>query len=214
MSCRQCEGIEKLFDESVAKDELEDYRANGPANETRLLLDALKSSPIKGLTLLDIGGGVGAIQHDLLRAGVSSAVNIDASQSYLEAAQQEAARLGYADQVTYLHGDFVDLAEDIAPADIVTLDRVICCYHDMPALVGASSARARRFYGLIFPRDSWLHRIGFKVENLFIRLQRNPMRVFTHRTDDVDAVVRGNGLKRRYYRKTLVWQVMVYERAD
>jgi hypothetical protein len=57
MTCRQCEGIEKLFDESVAKDELEDYRANGPAKETRLLLDALKSSSIEGLTLLDIGGG-------------------------------------------------------------------------------------------------------------------------------------------------------------
>lgn len=214
MTCRQCEGIEKQFDESLAQGELEDYRAKGPAKETRLLLDALKSRPVEGMTLIDIGGGVGALQHDLLRAGVSSAVNVDAATSYLGAAKREAERLGNLDRMTFLHGDFVALAPDIAPADIVTLDKVICCYHDMPGLVGASSARASRLYGLIFPHDSWPHRIAWKIIGLSLRLQRNPMRVFTHRTADVDAVLRGNGLQRRYYRKTFIWQVMVYERAD
>ncbi len=41
-------------------------------------------------------------------------------------------------------GDFVEVAGSIQPADIVTLDRVICCYPDVERLVGLSSQRATR----------------------------------------------------------------------
>ena len=139
MDCCQCRGIESQFDQNEAKRKLREYRRHGPARTTRILLDALMAEHIQGLTLLDIGGGIGAIQHALLKAGVSRAVDIDASSAYLSAAKSEAARQGYADRISYQHGNFVDLADSISPADIVTLDRAICCYHDMPALVGRSS---------------------------------------------------------------------------
>ncbi len=69
MSCAQCQGIERMFDRRAAERELRQYRAAGPGGTTRLLIDALKAEGVAGLTLLDIGGGVGAIQHELLRAG-------------------------------------------------------------------------------------------------------------------------------------------------
>jgi magnesium-protoporphyrin O-methyltransferase len=213
MNCCQCQGIEAVFDPKHAAKELENYRKKGPANTTRMLIDALISRGVEEMTLLDIGGGVGAIQHALLRAGMTTAVGVDASPAYLEAAKEEAERQGFADRVTSHAGDFVDLAPEIPPADVVTLDRVICCYHDMEALVGLSSERARRLYGLVFPRDEWWVRMAGPIANLFFRLRRNPFRVFLHPTEAVDAVLRGNGLVQRFCGKTLVWQVMVYQRV-
>jgi magnesium-protoporphyrin O-methyltransferase len=114
--------------------------------------------------------------------------------------------------VTYHYGNFVDLAEDIAPADIVTLDRVICCYPDMEKLVGLSAARARKLYGLVYPRDVWWMRFGITLENIFYRLRRSPYRAFIHSTQAVENVLDINGFKRHSHRQTLAWQVAIFIR--
>lgn len=208
----QCKGVEMMFNQKSAVRELKQYRRKGPNRTTQMLIDALKTEGIEGMTLLDIGGGVGAIQHELLSAGVRSAANVDASAAYVAVAKEEAERRGHAGLVSYYHGDFIQLAPEIAPADIVTLDRVICCYDDMQALVGLSSARARNMYGLVYPRDTWWMKIRVAIENFVYRLVRNPFRSFVHPTDQVDAVVRSSGLRRRLYLKTFLWQVVVYAR--
>ena len=77
---------------------------------------------------------------------------MEASAAYLAAAREETARRGHTDRLKAHHGDFVALAPEIPSADIVTLDRVICCYRDMPALVAQSAARARKLYGVVYPR--------------------------------------------------------------
>ena len=212
MTCPHCQGAEKIFDQGTAERDLKTYRAHGPGTTTRMLLEALKDAGVAGRTLLDIGGGVGAIQHELLKDGASSAIAIDASSAYLQAARQEAERQGHADRVAYHQGDFVALAPQLPQADIVTLEKVICCYPDMRALVGLSSARAGKLYGVVFPRDTWWMQLGGLFVNLFPRLQRNAFRFFVHPTASIEAVVRANGLERRYYRKTLFWQVIVYSR--
>ncbi len=210
MSCCQCQGIEELFNDQLVERELASYRTNGPSKTTRWMIEALKKEGVQGLSLLDIGGGVGAIQHELLESGVQNATDVDASQAYLRAAQTEAQRRGTAGRVDYHHGNFVDLASQVGPADIVTLDRVICCYPDMEKMVSLSAGRARKFYGLVYPRDAWWLKIGFAVMNFIFRLRKNPFRIFPHSTRAVEALVQSNGLKRRFYRKTFVWQVIVY----
>jgi len=97
--CRQCEGLENVFDDGTAKSDLESYRREGPAKTTRLLLDHLRGAGVDGLTLLDIGGGVGAIQHELVASGVRATVDVDASRAYLAAARSEAARRKQRDGV-------------------------------------------------------------------------------------------------------------------
>lgn len=211
--CSQCEGLERMFDGEVAREELADYRENGPADTTRMLLDALIQRDVRGLTLIDIGGGVGAIQHELLQAGMEHGVGVDASSAYLSAAHSEAERLGYAARMKYWHGDFVALAPQIEAADIVTLDRVLCCYPDMQALVGLSSERARRFYGVVFPRDNALYRLVQRLMNLYFRLTRNPYRFFIHPTRTVDSLLTAQGFCRAFRRTTWLWQVLVYERT-
>ena len=212
MSNCHCRGAETLFDAKVATRELRQYRRRGPRKTTRLLLDALEAAGVAGRTLLDIGGGVGVVQHELLRAGVTEASGVEASAAYLAAAREEAARQGHADRLRLEHGNFVELAPTLPPADIVTLDRVICCYPDMPALVGLSVALAREAYGLVYPRDTWWVKVGLALGNLALWARRNPFRTYAHPTAAVDALVRGHGFAPRFMRRTLIWQVVVYRR--
>jgi hypothetical protein len=212
MTCPQCQGADKLFDKGVAEGDLRDYRRKGPGKTARILLDALKSAGIQNSTLLDIGGGVGILQHELLKSGASAATHVDASSAYLAAAREEAARQGHAERITHHHGNFVDLAPQLPQADVVMLEKVICCYPDMRALVGLSSARAGRLYGVVFPRDSWWMKIGGRLINLVLAIQRSGFRFFVHPTEQIESVIHANGLQRRFYRKTLIWQVIVYSR--
>jgi len=212
MNCCQCQGIEEVFSQGYVTKELSRYRLKGPIKTTRMLIEAIKEAGVDGLTLLDIGGGVGAVQHELLEAGVKDATDVDASKAYIQAARAESQRRGLAERVSYHYGNFVDLAKDIDSADIVTLDRVICCYDDMEKLVSLSAGRARKLYGVVYPRDTWWIKIGLAVGNLLSRLQRSPYRAFAHPTQAVEALVNSLGLKRSSYRQTLVWQVVVYSR--
>src|SRR5215211_5358269 len=107
MTCPHCRGVDKIFDRGTAERDLKAYRNRGPGTTTRLLIAALEAAGIANLTLLDIGGGVGAIQHELLKDGARSAIAIDASSAYLHAAQQEAERQGHDDWIAYQQGDFV-----------------------------------------------------------------------------------------------------------
>ena len=96
---------------------------------------------IEGSTILDIGGGIGVIDQELLKAGAGHATMVDVSHAYLDVAREEARDADLLDRIDFHHGDFVGRAAETEPADIVTLDRVVCCYHDADALVGLSSAR-------------------------------------------------------------------------
>lgn len=213
-SC-QCQGIEQQFDRRHVARKLEEYRRRGPAASTSQLVDALKALGIGGMTLLDVGGGVGPIQHELLRAGVRAAVSVEASTAYVEAARSEAERLGLDDRITHVRGDVVDLADQLAEADVVTLDRVICCYDAMERLIAASAGRARRFYGVVYPRDTWWVRAAMAVwYNARYRLRRNPMRNFIHRTVAVEAAIRRHGFERLFNREMGAWQVAVFGRAQ
>lgn len=212
MNCCQCQGIEEFFSQEYVDQELKRYRAQGPIQTTRMLIDAVKQAGVADLTLLDIGGGVGAVQHELIAAGARSATDVDASSAYISAARLEAQHRGCAQQVDYRHGNFVDLAAEIAPADIVTLDRVICCYDNMEQLVSLSAQRARKLYAVVYPRDTWWVKLGTTLENFTYWLRRNPFRGFVHPTRAVEAIISKNGLKRRSHRQTLIWQVAVYSR--
>jgi magnesium-protoporphyrin O-methyltransferase len=174
------------------------------------LIEVLIRMGVEESSLLDIGGGVGAIQHALLEAGARRARSVDASAAYAEIARQEADRRGLAAKIDILHGDFVALADSIPSADIVTLDKVICCYHDVRALVAASAARATRLYGLIYPRDAWWLRPVFAAGNLIFRLRRSSFRIFLHATAEVEATIAAQGLRAAFRRNHGIWQVAVF----
>jgi hypothetical protein len=207
----QCDGIESRFDEPYAAEKLALYRDSGPDLSTTALIDALREEDLTGRTLLDIGGGVGAIQHELLRSGVASVQEVEASVAYLAACKAEAKRQGHADRITHLSGDLASVAADVQPADIVTLDRSLCCWADMPDLVSRSAALAKWRYGLVYPRDALWVRYGWRLySNLRKAASRNAMRVLAHRRAEVESILADHGLRRHSYAEVGVWQIAVY----
>jgi magnesium-protoporphyrin O-methyltransferase len=130
-----CERKEVKFDEAYAAERLQRYRTMGPDPSTRALLEAIVAEDVRGLTLLDIGGGVGAIQHELLDQGLASVQEVEASAAYSAACAQEASARGHADRITHLVGDFSSVAHAVSPADIVTLDRSVCCWREPLVLI-------------------------------------------------------------------------------
>lgn len=208
-----CDAFASIFDRRTAARDRERYEREGPDRTTRLLLELLAPYRSAGDSLLDIGGGIGIVDVELLRTGAGHAVLVDASTAYLEVARQQARRAGLLDRIEFVEGDFVRRAEAIERADIVTLDRVVCCYHDMDALVGLSSQRARTAYGLVLPRDRWITRLAIAAANLSYRLRRRAYRAYVHPTSRVDEIAAGNGLVPRAERQTWVWRVVVYDRG-
>lgn len=202
-----------LFDSRMANRDLEDYRKHGAEGETRELIAAIAGRGVGGARLLDIGGGVGVIGQELLTAGASRLTDVDASRAYLDAARWLAEQRGTADRGEYHYGDFVTLAPAVAAADVVTLDRVVCCYADWRALVDASVAKAQRLYGLVYPVDRWWIRIGATLGNAALRLMRQSFRFHVHPTRAIDARVRAAGFERSFERRGWIWQVVLYERT-
>lgn len=202
------------FGERAARKDLAAYRRSGPDRTTAWLIEGLSAGQDDGMTVLDIGAGVGAVHLALLDSGAVAAVDVDGSPAYVAVAREEAERLGVSALVRYVTGDFVELAAQIEPADLVALDRVVCCYPDMEALVRLSVARAKVRYGLVYPRDrAWIRALSGAL-NAVARLFRRRFRIWAHRTADVDAIVRAAGFVPRLERRTLFWQVVVYERPN
>jgi hypothetical protein len=218
MHCSQCDGIEHQFDRRAARRNLRRYRRRGPDTTTRLLIaalrDAMNDRGAHDASLLDIGAGIGAIHHELLDDHVTRAVHVDASSAHLAAAREETERRGHGARVEFVAGDFVAMAAQVPAADVVTLDRVICCYHDMRQLVGLSAQKATRLYGAVYPREiGWMH-LGIAAINLWQRITRSSFRVFLHEPSAIDAVLRGAGLERMSVRRTIGWEVVVYARPS
>ncbi len=214
MTCCRCTGVESIFTARLAAGDLRRYRKHGARRTTRRLVEAITAAGVRDMTVLDIGGGVGVIAHELARAGVRHVTSVEAAPAYLDAAREEAQRQGYAERATMLRGDFVTLAPTIPAADIVTLDRVICCYPDMPALVAASAGRAQRLYGVIYPRERWWTKAGVRLFNLLLRLIRNAFRTYVHPVAAIEAAIGDAGLTPRVAHRTLLWEIALYQRGD
>jgi SAM-dependent methyltransferase len=201
-----------IFDRSAAEQDRERYRSRGPDRTTRMLLDLIGRQVAVGASLLDVGGGIGVIDHEMLRAGVGHAVLVDASGPALEVARQEARASNVLDRLELIEDDFVRRADGIDAADIVTLDRVICCYPDAESLVSLSAGKARHIYGVVLPRDRLAARLWIRFVNLGFRIRRRGYRAFAHSNNRVDALVAEAGLRPRAESGTFLWRVVAYER--
>ncbi len=204
----------ELFDAHEAQHDLELYRTGGPSAAARQLINALTEAGVEDAELIDIGAGVGAIFNGLLAAGAARALDVDYSSAFIEVAREESARRGYADRVEFRFGDFVQLAPDIQAADVVTLDRVICCYPNVRALIGLSAARARRLYGLVAPVDRWWTRAGAAILNKLMWMMRRRMRFYVHRSSLVDGLLALAGFAPITRQRAGFWEVVAYRRTE
>jgi SAM-dependent methyltransferase len=178
-----------------------------------MLMGLLPKEAFRDATVLDIGGGIGAIQHEAASRGAAKIIDVDASAAYLATARKEGQARGYGARARYVHGDFVELSSTISAADIVTLDRVVCCYPDASELLRRAAQRAKRFVGLVYPRDRWWTRLFVRLGNGMMRLTRNPFRGYIHPDAVIEAPLVARGFTRRASHLGAYWQVRLYERS-
>lgn len=213
MPCNCCEITDKTFGEDSAKSDIKSYRKRGPAGQTKLILQAIRSLNMKNAELLDVGGGVGVIHHELLEDVAEKATHVDASSAYLKVAKDEALRRGHSERVSFVHADFTDVAKDIPQADVVTLDRVVCCYPDFRGLLKAAAQHSRQAIAFTYPREVWYLQIGFKVVNFFQNLGKDPFRIFLHPISEMDSLLQREGFRRVSLRRLFVWEMALYQKS-
>jgi magnesium-protoporphyrin O-methyltransferase len=132
----------------------------------------------------------------------------------LKEARAEAARRGHDARVHFIHADFTDVANELPEVDIVTLDRVVCCYPDFRRLLKAAAEHSKKAVALTYPREVWYLRIGFKIANFFQGLGKDPFRIFLHPVGEMEMLLRKEGFERVSLRRLFVWEMALYAKTS
>jgi len=211
--CSAGSATARHFNDEKARQELAAYQRSGPGQTTRRLLAGLRGAGASG-TLLDVGAGIGALSLELLKAGMTTATCVDVAPAALAVGEAEARRQGLDRRMEWHEGDFVELAPGLPAADVVTLDRVVCCYPAYRPLLEEAAARSRELLGLSYPRDRWYVRLILRLENLWRRVTGNAFRAFVHPVAEMDQLLQRAGFTPVYHETTLAWATSVYARRD
>ena len=211
-SCCDARGCDDFFSERLAKRAAERYRTKGVDDTAKRMLGFLESMGIEGATVLEIGGGIGDVQIELLKLGAGRTVNLELSPGYDAEAERLLRESGVQRRAERRLHDIAADPAGVEPADVVVLNRVVCCYPDYERLLGAAADHARRVLVFSYPPRNVLSRLVLGTENLLMRARRRDFRTFAHPPERMLAVVEGRGLIRRYAHNPLVWQIAGFER--
>lgn len=209
-----CEGTDRHFTSQRASQDLATYRRRGPTGTARLILKGLEDAGLTAESVLDVGAGVGVLHHELLERCVQRAVHLEVASAFLEAAKVETLRRGHEGRVRFQQGDVVSLAAEIADADLVTLDRVVCCYPDVDALISVSAQKARRYYALSYPHDRWYIRSRVGLQNYRRQRSGDAFRFFVHPVARIRSLIMAGGLEVRRSCSNFNWEVLICARRD
>jgi 16S rRNA G966 N2-methylase RsmD len=201
-----------MFNDRFAKRMAARYRKKGLDQTARRMVELLTEHGVQGATVLEIGGGVGEIQLELLRRGAASATNLELSPGYESEASARIADAGFTGRV---HRCLLDIAADpaaVEPADIVVLHRVVCCYPDFAKLLGAAADRSRRQLVFSHPPRNAASRAVVATQNLLLRLAGRDFRTFAHPPAAMPAVLAEHGLRLSAGHRARVWQVAAVTR--
>jgi len=211
--CCTPKGYRQIFSEKNAAGEARRYRRHGLDGTSQRIFDFIRERGVEGKTLLEVGGGIGAIEIELLKAGMARALNVELTPTYEVAAGELLVEAGLSDRVGRRVMDFAEAGTEVGSADVVVMNRVICCYPDMPKLAGAAADRARGLLVMSFPNRRWWTRLGLTLANFGFRVIRMQFRVFLHPPALIVAAVEQRGFKTRLNQPGLLWQVVALERT-
>ena len=212
--CCPSRDYHRFFNQRFARRLANRYRKRGLDQTAQTMVEFLRQLGIEGASVLEVGGGVGEIEVELLQAGAERAQNLELSPAYQEQARRLAGQAGLQERIDWrIH----DLAADpgaVAPADLVVLHRVVCCYPDYERLLGAAADHARRGLVFSYPPRNLLSRAFYGVFNLVMRLTGSGFRGFAHPPGAMLAVLEDHGLRRTYHGRSRIWQLAGLQRAS
>lgn len=211
--CCDPHGYEEVFGPRFARRQAQRYRRHGLDAAAQRMVDFLTARGIEGATILEIGGGVGEIQLELLRRGAAHATNLELVDTYDVPARELAAEAGVTGRMSRRLLDIAAASDEIGPADVVVLHRVVCCYPDYRRLLGAAADHSRRLLVFSHPPRNTVSRAVVAAQNAVCRLTGRSYRAFTHPPAAMVQVLSRHELQVNYRRRASVWQVVGAERT-
>ena len=208
MACCNPRGCDAFFSERFARRSARRYRKHGLDRSARRIVEFLKGRGLAGATVLEVGGGVGEIQLELLGRGAARTVNLELSPAYEEEAARLAREAGVEARIDRRLHDIAADPSEVEPVDIVVLHRVVCCYPDYELLLGAAADHARRLLVFSHPPRNPISRSLIAAQNLGFRLLGREFRTFTHPPRRMLAVLERRGLRPVLVHRGLPWHVV------
>jgi magnesium-protoporphyrin O-methyltransferase len=203
-----------MFSARSARAQARSYRRSGLDATSRQIVQLLKDRGVDGLTLLEVGGGIGAIQIELLKTGLARAVSVELTPTYEEIAAELLREAGFESRVERKVMDFANAGAEIEAADIVVMNRVICCYPDLPSLAGAAADHARGVLVMSFPKDRWWTRGIVWMANVGMGIARREFRIFLHPEPLILGTGEQHGLALSQNIPGVFWQFASMQRAS
>jgi magnesium-protoporphyrin O-methyltransferase len=212
MSCCNPRGCDEFFSSRFARRAARRYRKRGLDETARRMVEFLEARGIEGASVLEVGGGVGEIQVELLERGAARTLNLELSPAYDEEAKALLRERGLEGRAERRLHDIAVEPAGVELADVVVLNRVVCCYPDYERLLTAAAQHARRLLVFSYPRRNAVSRLVVRVQNVVFALLRREFRTFTHPPARMLAVLERRGLRASFAHRGLVWQVAGLER--
>jgi magnesium-protoporphyrin O-methyltransferase len=206
--CCEPRGYDDVFGARFSRHLARRYRKRGLDRTAARMVGFLTEHGVEGARVLEIGGGVGVVQLELLRLGAAHATNLELVDAYEDDAAALAAEAGLADRMTRRQVDLATTPDAVDPHDIVILHRVVCCYPDYERLLTAAAGHATRLLVFSHPPRNPVSRALAAAENLMLRLRRSPFRAYVHDPAAMTAAARRGPLRPTYRHRGLTWQIV------
>jgi magnesium-protoporphyrin O-methyltransferase len=188
------------------------YRQRGLDKTARRLITFLEREGVKEATVLEIGGGVGEVQIELLKLGAARTLNLELSAAYENEAAQLLQKARAEDRADRRMHDIAADPDGVAAADVVVLNRVVCCYPDYERLLGAAAEHAERLLVFSYPRRNAISRLLIRLQNLIFKLRGEEFRAFVHPPSAMFGVLEKRGLHLAYAHHPVIWQIAGFAR--
>ncbi len=207
-----CCGADMFFDEKKSNKKYRDYLKKGPPRITLEIINQIKSQKIQGKSLLDIGGGIGALQWWFLEMDGARTISIDASSSYLQQSQAHAKENNWDSKTQFIFGDYIEEHKRVNNPDYITLDKVVCCYPDFKEIIKISCTKANSCITLSYPMDDVISKIIFGMAILSTKLKRNLFRPYIHPVRKIRKTFEHCGYERISHKAVFPWHIETYRK--
>ena len=211
--CNYTQKANDHFGETRASTDMEQYIKDGLNSHSKAMVELVSTRNIQGAGLLEVGSGIGAVTLELLKKGAAQAVNVEASDAYLDAAKQLAGRMQSEERVTYHRADFTREAAQLPPADVVVMHRVVCCYPDAGALVTAAAQHSLHLLALSYPVDAWYMHLQNFAQNFVSWAGGSAFRQYIHSPQMIFEAAAASGLRPIRESSSGVWRLVLFERS-
>jgi hypothetical protein len=214
MNCCTPTGCRTIFGTKTVERDARRYRRKGLTGSARWLLQALTEEGVNDRSVLEVGGGIGSLQIELLEAGASHATNVEIIDSYEATARALITEHGLEDSVERQIADYAQHPDQTPAADIVIMHRVICCYPDPDTLTSAACYHAHDRVAITIPREAGWVRLGFRGMNAWLRLRRVAFRGYIHPHAQILAIANTRGFHTTRHERGRLWESFILQQIS